>query len=184
MLCLAGCAHYFPAGPSAGQLYTVTTDVMQKPGHPPRACFATPLPYPPIGCGGVALNGLDMLTMPGLRRYRNGVTSTAIVRLTGTWDGGALTLTRPPEAAPPKDATQLPSCADPGRSSADPLPPEMQMVMDDEALLRANGIQVLEFGPCGDSIFIVVAVADSKTVDFLTKRYRAVEVAGWLEPVR
>ena len=47
------------------EFYTVTSIVMQKPGEAPHACFTVPLPEPPIGCGGPALEGADISTMPG-----------------------------------------------------------------------------------------------------------------------
>jgi hypothetical protein len=170
LIAVGGCAHFGPAALS-GPLYTVTSEVMQKSGDAPVACFAIPLPYPPIGCGGVALRRIDLLTMPGVTVYRNGVRATAVLRMVGTWDGHALSLTRSPGTTRTEEATRLPTCADtPGRSSADPLPPVMQRVIDDDASLRAQGVQLLEFGPCRDSVFFVVPVADSTTVELLTRR--------------
>ena len=165
-------------------LYTVTSTVMQAPGSAPRACFAMPLPEPPIGCGGPDVRGLDMVSAPGATRYRNGVRATGVLRLVGTWDGQALALTRRPDAAQMSDQTQMPICAqETGTSSAEPPPPLMQKVMDDEALLKSHGILLLEFGPCKGTVFLGIAVADSKSVDFLTSRYGHVEIAGWLQPL-
>jgi hypothetical protein len=179
----AGCARFAPGEPSR-PLYTVTASVMQRPVEMPVACSAIPLPYPPIGCGGVAVRGIDLGTMPGVVTYRNGVRATGTLRMVGSWDGHVLNLARAPENARTGDATPLPTCAyAPGRSSADPEPPVMQEVMHDDAYLRAQGIQLLEFGPCRDSMFFVVPVADSKTVELLTRRYGQAEIAGWLQPV-
>jgi hypothetical protein len=167
-------------------LYTVTAMVMQKPGDPPRACSFLPLPEPPIGCGGPAVRGVDLLTMPGITRYRNGVMDAGILRLVGTWDGQALSLTRSPETATVHDATPVPLLPCP-TTTAQPepgvVPPQVKQVRDDEALLKSHGIQVLEFGACGDSLVMTVVVADSATVDFLIKRYPGIQVAGWLKRV-
>jgi hypothetical protein len=185
VLSAAGCARYVPPEHS-GPLYTVTTTVMQNPPEVPRACSAVPLPYPPIGCGGVPLRDIDLPSLPGVTRYRNGVLATGMLRLVGTWDGEAVKLTRQPESAAMKDATPLPTCADvPGRPSTGPLPPVMQRIIADDKVLRTRGIQLLEFGPCQDFVFVVVAVPDSTTVGFLTDRYGSgkVVVAGWLQPV-
>ena len=182
-LLLAAGACGAPSGPT--NLYTVTSDVMQKPGELPHACAAIPLPYPPIGCGGVDIGGLDLSAVRGVTVYRNGVRATGTIRLVGSWDGRHLNLSEPPEPRVVRDATPIPLCAQrPGTSSADPMPPVMARVKDDDALLRSNGVMVLEFGPCNGAVFFGVAVADRKTVDFLTRRYGHVEIGGWLQPVR
>ena len=165
-------------------LYTVTSIVMQKPGDLPHACFATPLPYPPIGCGGPDIRGLDLPSLQGVTRYPNGVLATGMLRLVGTWDGQALTLTQSAVPAAIKDGTRMPECAqEPGTSSADSIPPVMRRVMDDGAMLRSHGIHLLEFYPCKGTVFLGLAVADQKSIDFLTSRYGHVEVGGWLQPV-
>jgi hypothetical protein len=179
--CVAcGSAAAHPSG-----LYAVTSIVMQKPGEAPRACFAVPLPEPPIGCGGPALDHTDISTMPGFTNYRNGVRASGMVRLVGTWDSQKLTLTRAPEAAAITDQTQAPNCAQDGSEPQGPgLPPMMQKVADDSSTLEAHGIQVLEMYMCKNSLFMVVPVADQPSVDFLTSRYGNVKVDGWLLPVR
>ena len=179
----SGSASQSRVGPGFSTLYTVTSIVMQKPGEPPRACAFMQLPDPPIGCGGPDLHTLDLTTMHGVTRYRNGVLATSMLHLVGTWDGRALTLTRPPDTAPIADATSMPQGQCPSQPAQVASPPLMQRVISDEALLKAQGIQLLEFGPCGDSLFIVVTVADRDSVRFLTNRYGAVQVAGWLKPV-
>src|SRR5690348_11990619 len=99
------------APPSPQVLYTVTSMVMQKPGEAPRACYATPLPYPPIGCGGPDLNGIDLRSIPGVTSYQNGVLATPVLRLVGTWDGRALRLTGAPTPAAMSEVTQAAQCA-------------------------------------------------------------------------
>jgi len=164
-------------------LYAVTSIVMQKPGEPPHACAFMPLPYPPIGCGGPNLRGLDLITMHGATRYQNGVLATQMLHLVGTWDGHELTLTRPPHTAAMADATPMPIGQCPSQPAQVAPPPLMQKVISDEALLKAQGIQLLEFGPCGDSLFLVITVADRDSVHFLVNRYGPVQVAGWLKPL-
>jgi hypothetical protein len=174
------------ASPPAGsQKYVVTATVLQVPGQLPRACFAMPASYPPIGCSGVAIRGLDMSSVRGLLRYSNGVSATpGLVRLVGTWDGDALTLTQPASYAPPSAASEIPGCAlVPGQSTDDLIPPVIQRVMDDRVFLESNGIVVLEFYPCKGTVFLGIAVADQRSIDFLTNRYGHVEVGGWLQPL-
>jgi len=180
----ATCVACGKAAANPSELYTVTSIVMQKPGEAPHACFAVPLPEPPIGCGGPALDRADISTMPGFTKYRNGVEASGMVRLVGTWDSRQLTLTRPPEAAATTDQTQAPNCAQDGSEPQGPgLPPMMQGVADDSPALEVRGIQVLEMYMCKKSLFMVVPVADQATVDFLTSRYGNVKVDGWLLPV-
>lgn len=81
-------------------LYTVTTNMMSAPGKQTLiACHVTPLPLPPIGCGGVEVRGVDALRLPGTRRYFNGTVQTARFHLVGRWDGSALILNEPPQSA-------------------------------------------------------------------------------------
>jgi hypothetical protein len=64
-------------------------------------------------------------------------------------------------------------------------PPMMQRLMTDSAMLRSKGMMLLEFGPCDETTyFVVVPVADSQTVQYLTDRYGpTLKVYGWLQPV-
>ena len=171
---------------SGGQLYTVTTMVMQKPGEAPHACAAAPLPYPPIGCGGPDVRGLDLATLPGVVLYVNGVRVSRTLRLVGTWDAGTLVLTRRPTAVDPARSTQIHVCQQPNGFTANgDTPPMMQRLMADTELLRSRGIMLLEFGPCDESTyFTVVPVADADTVQFLADRYGpTLRIYGWMEPV-
>lgn len=173
-----GCGY----APGSQALYTVTSIVMQKPGQAPVACFGVPLPEPPIGCGGVALSGILLSGMPGYVVYRNGVMATGMVRLVGAWGGRQLTVTEPPTSAAASDATRPSQCSQDGSEAQGP--DLTREVVDDESVLKAHGIQPLQFGMCKQSLFIVVPVADPSTVSFLTARYGSVQVAGWLQPVR
>ena len=181
---IAGCGRFGAA--VSGPLYTVTASVMQKPGERPHACAAIPLPYPPIGCGGPDVRGLDLATMAGVIRYRNGVHAIGVVRLVGTWDGQALVLTRAPVSAKPADATQLRACQQPfGFTGSSEMPAMMQRLMSDEQVLKSRGLLLLEFGPCDESsYFVIIPVADSKSVAWLNERYGpTLRVYGWLQPV-
>jgi hypothetical protein len=53
---------------------------------------------------------------------------------------------------------------------------------DDTPSLRSRGIEVLSITPCNDGILVVVPVADSKTVSYLTDAYGQLQVVGWLQP--
>lgn len=186
-LAVAACAApngHGVAEPSPLPLYTVTSTVMQAPGAPPHICFIEPLPSPPIGCGGPIVRGLDLNALHGLQRYRNGVVATPYVRLVGTWHDRALNLTQPPEEASVKDATPKPQCVQTRQAVGADMPPAMQKVTADSALIAAHGIVMLEWGGCNDSVSIVVAVADKDAVDFLTARYGQIQVSGWLQPAR
>ena len=180
MMSCSACGYAGIAGVRQSPLYTVTTSLMQKPGQNAVACFAMPLPYPPIGCGGPEVVGVDLQTLPGFQRYRNGVVSVGTVRLVGSWRAGTLALTQPPESASPKDITPVPQCA---QTSADPAPdgtPEGRKLMSDPDVLKTRGIQVLEFYVCQQALFVVVSVADNATVKFMSETYAPVKVAGWL----
>lgn len=167
-----------------GTLYTVTATVMWKPGEAPHACAFEPLPLPPIGCGGPDVAGFDPSKVGGSTRFSNGVVATGYLRLVGTWDGRALSVTVPPEHASPSAATPVPRCNPRGQQVGAPsVSPVMQRVIADSAILKSHGIVVLEFGMCGAELFMAVAVAGTGTVDFLTGRYGDVQVASWLKPL-
>ena len=172
---VAGAGH--PSGPN----YTVTSNLMQKPGQDPVVCSFTPLPYPPIGCGGPSVANLDLATMADARRYSNGVVEVGTYRLVGTWKGGALHLTETPVSVSPSAHTPTPDCA---QTTTDPSPdvtPEGRKLMDEEKLIEQHGIVLLESMMCQGALFVVVAVADADTIDFMTNRYAPVKVAGWLQ---
>lgn len=168
---------------SGGTRYTVTTSLMQKPGEAPRACSFIPLPLPPIGCGGASVADLDLMSLPDARRYSNGVVSVGVYQLVGVWQDGELHLTEAPSTAAGSETTPQPSCA---QNPVEPSPtdePQGQKLMHDDALLKSRGIVVISFGMCRGFLFIVVAVADPATVDFMTSRYAPAKVAGWLQPL-
>jgi hypothetical protein len=170
---------------TSAELYTVTTTVMQKPGEAPHACNGVPLPYPPIGCGGPDVLGLDLATMRGATRYVNGVRETGMLRLVGTWNGRALVLTQPPTTASLTSGTVTHTCDQPYGFTSEGTPPMMQRLLSDTRLLADRGIQLLQFGPCSESTyFVVVPVADADTVNYMAARYGpTLKVYGWFEPI-
>ncbi len=112
--------HADPPAAPAPQLWTGTATLLQTPDGVLTLCGGAILEsLPPAGCGGARVHGLDPMTVEGAVRYPNGTVTTSSVRLVGTWDGSALTPTRPPEPAerpagqPPLDVPG-PSCPEPG----------------------------------------------------------------------
>jgi hypothetical protein len=105
--------------PPQEQLWTGTATLLQTPDGKLTLCGgATLTSLPPAGCGGAAVKGLDPMTVDGAQRFPNGTITTPSVRLTGTWDGDALTVTRPVERAdPPRPSPEPeipgPSCPEP-----------------------------------------------------------------------
>lgn len=183
LLALTSCAGSSTPGaapPSPKSLYTVTAIVMQKPGEAPHACAGVPLPYPPIGCGGPDVQGLNLAALHGVERYSNGVLAARHLRLVGRWNGHALVLTQPPELRSVKDATRLPECVQDG---TEVVTPKMQSILADHELLKSHGIEPILLAPCRGAVFIVIPVADQESVKFLTDRYGPLNVAGWLQPI-
>jgi len=183
MLAVSACGQAGAWSPGQAPHYTVTTSLMQKPGERAVACFAMPLPEPPIGCGGPPVVGLDLHTLPGFQRYRNGVESVGMMRLIGIWEAGELRLTARPQPESATDLTPTPRCDQTPADASPDTTPEGRKLMSDESLLNARGIQVLEFYVCKQALFVVVSVADKPTVDFMNVRYAPVQIAGWMRPV-
>lgn len=185
MLACAGCnsAGSNQAVQRQQPLYTVTTDLMQKPGELAVACAFAPLPLPPIGCGGPKVADIDLQSISGSERYRNGVVSVGTMRLVGTWDAGMLRLTTPPQPSSQRDRTPIPECTQNPNEPSPTTTPQGERLIGDETILIARGIQVIGFYVCQQALFVVVAVADAPTVDFMTARYAPIRLAGWLRPV-
>ena len=81
--------------------YTITTGFLSVEGGPVMACYLMTLSLPPTGCGGVVVHGVHIRRLPGAHAVSNGTVQTSTMRLVGTWDGQALTLTEPPVPAEP-----------------------------------------------------------------------------------
>jgi photosystem II stability/assembly factor-like uncharacterized protein len=173
-----------PLGSVNGPRYTVTTSLMAAKGGPLNACFAMPLPLPPIGCGGVEVANVDVASIPGVVTYANGTVGTPIVKLVGTWDGHVFRLTEQPRPATPGESTEakLVPQAPPIASKESPQQ-VVEHLKQDTSDLQKRGIIVFAFGAAADGVEMTVAVADDKTVQYLFDRYGRVYIKGWLQPV-
>jgi hypothetical protein len=161
--------------------YSATGPLMIVPGKQAlRVCLVIPLSLPPPGCGGVEVRGVDVWQVPGAARLSNGAVMTDPVRVVGTWDGTALSVTEPPRRAT-QTAIQLPTHA-----QADATPraaAALQRLVGDSKELDRLGIYVMECTTDGDDVAILVPVADGRTVRTLEQRYGPVEVQSWLQRV-
>jgi hypothetical protein len=106
----------------------VDAGVLEVPPQPPIACYMILLSLPPAGGSGVEVRGLDPRTVPDVTIYQNGTVQTPTLRLVGTYDGQALTLTAPARPAPPRTQTPPSSpsayataCPDPGGGPYTPI---------------------------------------------------------------
>jgi hypothetical protein len=107
-----------PSPRPSTQLWAGTAALLQTPGHGLLLCGGGTLDsLPPAGCGGAIVHGLDPMTVPGAHRFPNGTITAPSVRLVGTWDGTALTVTEPPELSQPSPGPTVdipgPSCPEP-----------------------------------------------------------------------
>jgi len=105
---------------------------------------------------------------------------TPWVRLIGTWDGQALTVTRPVRpAAPPAGPPPVVCYASDNQSTLVAL---QHHIGNDYAALKQRGIVVLTSTPCRGKLQLVVAVADRSTVSYLENHYGWLDIVGWLQP--
>jgi hypothetical protein len=180
-----GCAAQ-PMPPMAqGQTYEVVAPLFSLKGGPTQACNGILLSLPPAGCGGVLVRGVDITLIPGLTRYWNGTMETPAQRLVGVWSPSTLTLTLTEPAQPGNYPATPPEAQCPPNTPAiesQLLALEQQVAQDGDAIKR-HGIALMEFGPCGDALPMLVAVADTATIDYLKGTYGKVAVSGWLTPV-
>ncbi|GMA32385.1 hypothetical protein [Litorihabitans aurantiacus] len=121
-----------PAPDTSAVEYHVFAGVEERDGGAPVLCIG-PMPgiYPAPPCTGPTVEGLDWDEVPDVSE-QDGVRS-ARVSLVGTWSECTLTLTRPPAAEPPADASPVddgwgtqdlgPLCADPWRGGDETLDP-------------------------------------------------------------
>lgn len=158
--------------------YALTALVAEVPGQSPYACLGARILEGPPGCAGSGplILGLDMASFPHLVRQRNGTIEIAL-RMVGSWDGRALSLSQPPAMAAQDDIRQPEPCTgNPGLYGA--IRPED---VRDIGLLES--VHVLGWGACDGSIAFTVWVADAHTVTALINRYPGAEVAGWMQPI-
>jgi hypothetical protein len=169
-----------PAPEKASLLkYTIVALVLYRTTmKTPMACLAILTSLPPAGCSGVPVTGYDFTRLAGLVRFGPMGWETPQLRLVGTWNGHALTLPRTPvpvtthrpEPSPPA------ACHDHTTSDASALA---------RRITRAHvRIHMLELNPCGNSVWLLVAVADQPTVSHVRGHFGGrVIVNGWLRPV-
>jgi hypothetical protein len=158
--------------------YTVVAPVLYltRVGTP-MACLAMLESLPPAGCAGVPVSGYDFKRVPGLVRFHAMGWQTRPLRLVGTWNGPALALTRAP----------IPATA----ARPEPNPPEDchgQSTPASTALAKRitrdhATFNMLELDPCGDTVWVLVAVADKATISYIHEHFgSSVKIAGWLQP--
>ena len=178
-----GAGHASYGGPVGGTRYTVTTSLMAAKGGPLNACFAMPLPLPPIGCGGVEVTNVDVAAILGTTTYPNGTLGTPVVKLVGTWDGRVLRLSEPPQATKVSGTEPQPVAQAPPASSAKSTKEVLQEITRDESKLQQRGIVLLEWGEGADGADVTLAVADPGSVQYLYDTYGRLYISGWLQPV-
>jgi len=140
------------------------------------ACFSYALMDPADGCGGIEVKGVDFSQVPD--GDGSGLPFSHAIRLVGTWDGHALTVTERPQLA--EKASGLPQPC-PQDFSPQPGADSMQRQIEVIDALRTRGVDVLMSTGCdGNAVGIVVPVADDATISWLTSHYH-VKIAGWLQ---
>ena len=140
------------------------------------ACFSDALMGPAAGCGGIEVKSVDVSQVPD-GGGDHGLPWSQPMRLVGTWDGRALTLTQAPQVA-----QAAPGLPEPCTQDFSPQPgfDSMQCQIEVIDALRTRGIDVLMSTGCdGNAVGIVVPVADDATVNWLTRHY-SVKIVGWL----
>jgi hypothetical protein len=164
------------SGPAATR-YEVAAPLQLATGGRVFACYVFLLTYPAEGCGGILVRAVDFSRLPGVEGYPGGALVSQPMRLVGTWDGTALTLTQPPGAASTVAGPPQPCAAE---APSEPGPDTIQRQVQVTQALATRGIHVLMSTGCGgDTVGVVVPVADETTVAWLTSHYQA-SVAGWL----
>jgi hypothetical protein len=143
------------------------------------ACFSDALMGPSTGCGGIEVKGVDVSQVPD-GGGDHGLPWSQPMRLVGSWDGQALTLTEAPQPA-----QAAPGLPEPCQQDFSPQPgfDSIQLQTEVTDALRNRGIDVLMSTGCdGRKVGVVVPVADDATVGWLTRHYH-VNVVGWLRPL-
>lgn len=193
VLVLAGtaCAGSSSA-PQRGTEYTVVARLLAASGRPIYACYFIPAAYPPLDtCGGVEVRNVDVATVAALggdHPFRGGTRMSRGVRLVGTWDGQALTLTKRPVPADytpeQKPFVPAPTVPVPPPSGEAAALAETSRIAGDSSL-RREGVQVMSagVGTHGMDVDVLLVVADARAVQALRRHYASVYVVGWMRPV-
>jgi hypothetical protein len=136
------------------------------------ACFSDDLMN--TGCGGIEVKGVDVSQIP---EGGGNPPWSPMMRLVGTWDGQALTVTEAPQVAQ-RPPGLPPLCTQ--DVNAQPEPDSMQGQIEVIRALQSRGADVLESNGCDHAtVGVLVVVADDATVDWMTKHYR-VNVVSWM----
>ncbi|TDU84279.1 hypothetical protein EV138_6750 [Kribbella voronezhensis] len=163
------------------QLWTVDAPVLLVPPRPPLACRTIQLSLPPAGGSGVTVNGLEPRTVEGAVVH-NTTVMTPTLRLTGTYDGEALTLTEPP----------MPGEEGRGFAERRVTPDEAELVPVEPVALQTLrqslrtdlGDQLLQSSALGGILHLVVAAAAEEQAGQLRARYGPhLVISSWLRPV-
>ena len=165
------------SGPAATR-YEVTAELLLASDGQVFACYAYLQSSQSDGCGGIEVRGVDFRQISGMEDFPSGGQGSPPLRLVGTWDGTALTLTESPQPADKAPGLPEPCQQELGFDGA----PEL-MAREPEVWngLKAHGIAVLQSMPCDDTTLgITVVVADDTTVAWVASHYPAVKIAGWL----
>jgi hypothetical protein len=143
------------------------------------ACFSDSLMDPADGCGGIEVKRVDVSQIPD-GGGDHGLPWSHPMRLVGTWDGRALTLTEAPQPAQTAPGLPQPCTQD---FSPQPGFDSIRLQIEVAVALRNRGIDVLMSTGCdGMTVGVVVPVADDATVTWLTSHFPA-KIAGWLRPL-
>ncbi len=165
------------SGPAVAR-YEVTAPLQLATGGKVYACYAFLMTYPAEGCGGILVRGVDLNRTPNVEGYPSGAQVYQAIRLVGTWDGTALTLTESPQPAQKAPGLPEPCQQELGFDGAPGVMAREPEVWDG---LKAHGIAVLQTMPCDDTTLgITVVVADDRSVAWMTSHYQHIKIAGWL----
>jgi hypothetical protein len=165
------------SGPGATR-YELTAELLLASDGRVFACYAYLQSSQSDGCGGIEVRGANFSQISGMEDFPGGGQGSPPLRLVGTWDGTALTLTESPQPADKAPGLPEPCQQELGFDGAPELMAREPEVWDG---LTAHGIAVLQFMPCDDTTLgITVVVADDTTVAWVASHYPAVKMASWL----
>jgi hypothetical protein len=167
-------------GPAATR-YQVSAELLRASDGRVFACYAYLQSSQSDGCGGVEVRGMDFGQISGMEDFPSGGQGSPPVRLVGTWDGKALTLTEPPQPAQKALGLPDPCQQELGFDGAPAMDLRQTEVAD---ALRAHGIIVLQTMPCDDTTLgLTILLADDETISWVSSHYPPVKVTGWLRPL-
>jgi hypothetical protein len=165
------------SGPAATR-YEVTAELLLASDGHVFACYAYLQSSQSDGCGGIEVRGVDFRQISVMEDFPSGGQGSPPLRLVGTWDGKALTLTESPQPAKKAPGLPEPCQQELGFDGGSAVMAREPEVWDG---LKAHGIAVLQIMPCDDTTLgITVVVADERTVAWMTSHYQHIKIASWL----